>query len=336
MADAVTPGPSPASPAAADDPAVSIIVPAYKAAGFIGQALASVFAQTFTSYEVVVVNDRSPDTPALERALVPFRDRVTYLVRNENGGVAAARNTGIRVARGRYIALLDSDDTWEPDYLEEQVRILDADPSVAMVYPNALIVGDHPHEGRTYMEVCPSDGPVTIASLLTGRCNAFISAMVRRDAVLRAGLFDEDLRSVEDFEMWVRLLAAGERIRYHRKVLARYRKHPESLSADPVNMARHVLQVLEKMAKRLSLSEADRQVLTQRQAYFRAALDLALGKQAFFRLDRGAALEHIQRANEYFKSWRLRVVCAMIRTLPRTLLRLYQLRHRIPIKAATS
>src|ERR671939_2007579 len=97
-------------------PAVSVIIPAYNAAAHIGAALDSVFAQTFTDYEVIVVNDGSPDTPELERALDAYAGRLLY-VRQENRGPSGARNAGIRRARGEYVALLDSDDLWLPAYL---------------------------------------------------------------------------------------------------------------------------------------------------------------------------------------------------------------------------
>jgi glycosyltransferase involved in cell wall biosynthesis len=317
-------------------PFVTIVIPAYRAASLIVVALESVFRQTFRDYEVIVVNDKSPDTPELERVLERYFNRITYLVRKENGGVAAARNTAIRAARGRYIALLDSDDAWEPDYLAEQVAVLEADPTLAVIYPNALIVGDHPHAGRTFMDVCPSQGAVTVESLLNARCNVFISSMIRRESLLRVGLFDESLRSAEDFELWVRLTAAGERIEYQRKILARHLKRRESLSADPINMAVHALQVFDKIGRELQLSETDRTVLAERRAHFQAQLELARGKHAFFRLDPRAALEHIQRANEHFHSWRLRIVCALIRTFPGTLYRLYRLRDRLVVRGDTS
>src|SRR4029450_10007382 len=232
----------------------------------------SVLAQTYTSYEIIIVNDGSPDTPALERAIAPYRDRIVYLVQ-ENGGISAARNAALSVARGRYVALLDSDDAWEPDYLAVQVAALDADPTLAVVYPNASIVGDHPHAGRTYMDVCPSSGPVTFEAVLTQRCQVFISAIIRRTAIERVGAFDPEPRSVEDFDLWLRLLAAGGRIGYHRGVLVGFLKRRGSLSSDPVWMAEHVLIVLDKLAKdgcALALSEAGRPALGPRRADFRA------------------------------------------------------------------
>ena len=86
--------------ARSDPPAVSIIVPSYNTAAYIGECLESVFLQTYRDFEVIVVNDGSPDTPALERALEPFRSRIIYLTQ-KNMGIAGARNTAIRASRGR-------------------------------------------------------------------------------------------------------------------------------------------------------------------------------------------------------------------------------------------
>ena len=88
-------------------------MPAYRVTEYIGAALDSVRAQTFTDYEIIVVNDGCPDTAALEQVLGPYLDRIVYL-KQENRGLAGARNTAIHASRGRYLALLDADDLWEP------------------------------------------------------------------------------------------------------------------------------------------------------------------------------------------------------------------------------
>jgi glycosyltransferase involved in cell wall biosynthesis len=316
------------------DPTVSVIVPSYNTAGYITECLESVFAQTYRDYEVIVVNDGSPDTPALEQALAPFRDRIVYLTQ-KNQGLAGARNTAIAAARGRYVALLDSDDAWLPEYLQVQVAALDADPSVDAIYPNAIIFGDHPLAGRTYMDVCPSDGPVTFESLLTQRSYVMVSLMARRDALVRAGLFDASLRSSEDFDLWVRLVTQGSRIAYHRQVLVRFRKRRDSLSADPVWMADHALLVLDKLDRTLPLDDEDRRVLRERQAYFRAARHLAQGKRAFFNRRQNEAIAHLARANDYFRTPRLTLAAALIRRVPGLLLKLYDWRDRLIVGSST-
>jgi glycosyltransferase involved in cell wall biosynthesis len=133
-------------------PAVSIIIPAYNVDEYIGAALDSVFAQTWQDFEVIVVNDGSPRTAQLEAALAPYRDRIVY-ISQENRGVSGARNTGIRAARGEFYAQLDPDDLWEPEYLSTQLETLRNSPGADLVFPNAVIFGEGPEVGRTFLEL---------------------------------------------------------------------------------------------------------------------------------------------------------------------------------------
>src|SRR5687767_11595201 len=103
------------------EPRVSVVIPAYRVTEYISEALASVFTQTYTDYEIILVNDGCPDTEGLERAIAPYRDRIRYIVQ-ENGGPSKARNTAIQASRGALIAQLDGDDQWFPGFLASQVR----------------------------------------------------------------------------------------------------------------------------------------------------------------------------------------------------------------------
>src|ERR1700756_1773689 len=113
-------------------PSVSVVIPAYNSARYIGETLDSVFRQTYRDFEVLVINDGSPDTEALEAVLRPYFERIVYL-KQENRGPAAARNLGIRQARGEYIAFLDSDDCWLPEDLASQRRMFDETPAPDLV-----------------------------------------------------------------------------------------------------------------------------------------------------------------------------------------------------------
>ena len=120
---------------------VSVIIPAYNVERYIKEALDSVFSQTYQHFEVIVVNDGTPDTPALEQILQPYLDRIVYL-KQENRGLSGARNTGLRAATGDLVALLDADDIWLPDYLDKQVTYLRENPDKDLVYCNAEFFGD--------------------------------------------------------------------------------------------------------------------------------------------------------------------------------------------------
>src|SRR5687768_10341854 len=122
-------------------PAVTVVIAAYNASRYIAQTLDSIKAQTFSDYEVIVVNDGSGDREELERILDAHPLPIIY-VSQENKGVSAARNAAIKIARGEFYTQLDSDDQWMPEYLEVQLGILNENPDIALVYPNATIIGD--------------------------------------------------------------------------------------------------------------------------------------------------------------------------------------------------
>jgi GT2 family glycosyltransferase len=315
-------------------PVVSVIVPAYACVEYIGEALDSVFAQTFHDYEVIVVNDGSPDTPELERVLESYRDRIVYL-RQENKGVSAARNTAIRAARASLVAMLDPDDLWEPDYLAVQVAAMRRDPTLDVLSPDILMFGQGSHAGLTYMQVNPSRGEVTFESLLTQQCNVTGCSIVRREAILRAGGYDESLKRSEDFDLWLRIVKQGGRIAYHRRVLARYRRHAGSLSSDPVLMNRDTLKSLDKAARTMELTPSERALLEQERAHFHAMLRFNEGKSAFIRGDSQAARAGLEEANHFFKSRKTSLVLLLLRVAPRLLVRLYDLRDRFVFRLST-
>jgi glycosyltransferase involved in cell wall biosynthesis len=314
-------------------PAVSVIIPAYKTAPFIGETLASVLAQTFQDFEIIVVNDGSPDTAELERALAPYRERVIYIVQ-DNRGLSAARNAGIAVARAELVALLDSDDVWECEYLERQIEELHRQ-NLDVVYADATTFGDPLRSGRRFMDVHPSTGPVTITSLVTQQCNVMVSVLARRSVLVGAGLFDESLRSSEDFDLWLRIVHGGWRIGYHRRPLVRSRLRRDSLSADSVSMCQHIIKVLDKARHELTLTPAEQAVIADRREMFAAVLRLHEGKRAFFAGDHGHALTLLAQANDHLRRPKLSMTLVLMRFVPGLLLRFYDLRDRLVFGAST-
>lgn len=315
-------------------PTVSIVIPTYNTAKYIGETLESVFTQTFQDYEILIVNDGSPDTTELEKVLAPYRDRVTY-IKQENRGPSAARNNAIRHARGQFVAFLDSDDIWEPDYLAVQVAEMQRDPTIDVLYPNAVTFGDSVNAGRKFMDLCPSEGEVTVESLMTLECNVLVLNMARRDTLLRVGMFDENMRSSEDFDLWLRIVGQGGRIAYHRRVLARRRLRDGGLSSDPVWMRKHILKVLDKAERTMELSAKELATLERQRAHFHAMMRLFEGKRAFFKGDADAAREAMKEANTVLRSPRLALLSVIMKFAPRLLLRAYDARDRFVLKTST-
>lgn len=308
-------------------PVVSIIIPAYHAAPYIGEALASISAQTFSDFETIVINDGSPDTEDLERVLEPERERIIYL-KQQNGGPGSARNTGILEARGEYIAFLDSDDLWLPNYLAEQMRALQENPTLDMIYTDALLVGDSPLAGRTFMEVEPSRGEVTFESLLRWDCVVITSCVVaRRQSLIDAGLFNPTLYYSEDFDLWLRLLQEGNRVSYQTEVLAHHRVHATSLCANETRQLEGEITVYEKWLNEPSLSSEMKDVLRAHIEHRRADLALVQGKQKLQAGQYRQAREAFAHANDFFHRRKLRLTLIGLRLAPQLLRRLYDLRE---------
>jgi glycosyltransferase involved in cell wall biosynthesis len=258
-------------------PKVSVIMPAYNTAHLIEGALESVFLQTFRDFEVVVVNDGSPDTPELERILTPYQGKIVY-IKQENKRAAGARNTAIRQAKTEFVAFLDSDDTWTPDHLDSQMELFKQDPTLDMVYSNGVL--ETPLASRNFMEICPSSGPATFEALVVERCQIPVSTVVaRKRALEKAGLFDESLARCDDYDMWLRTAFSGAKIGYTERVQARFSGiRPGALGASSVKMIEAYWKILEKQIQTLPLSGSQENLVRQRVLKVRAYYLLAQGK----------------------------------------------------------
>lgn len=311
------------TPTEAKNPRVSIIIPAYKVAQFISETLDSVFAQTFKDYEVIIVNDGSPDTDELERALEPFMAGVVYL-KQENSGAGAARNRALRAARGELVAFLDADDIWLPEFLEEQVEFLEKG-NYDLVYADALLFGDSPTAGMTYMQTTPSRGEINFKSMVHYECNFITSAVVaRKSLIFEVGLFDVTLRNGQDFDLWLKLVRGGARANYQRKVLLRQRCHSDSLSTtDPVDKIHRQIRLFKKIDDNYDLSAEERAEVAYVFRKLEAELDYETGKAQFLAGDFKSARQNLQKANHFQRNWRTRVILMLLSVAPRLTRRFY-------------
>jgi glycosyltransferase involved in cell wall biosynthesis len=227
-------------------PRVSVIMPAYNAEAYIAQSIESVLAQTCTDYELIIVNDGSTDgTAAMVDGYVRARPDKIRVITQTNRGLAAARNAAMREAAGRIFALLDSDDEWAPAFLAEQLRILDAEPDVEIVTGNAYNRGGR-EDGRTarpFPDPRPAPG---LLEILADETAVFVMAVFRRQVADAIGGFDEDFRTNEDYDFWIRAARAGFRFRRNPRPLGWYRRHAASLSANDVRMLTGILRVYRK------------------------------------------------------------------------------------------
>ena len=306
------------------DPLVSVIIPAYNASEFIGETLDSVFAQTFTDFEVILINDGSPDTDALERTLQSYSSNLHY-IKQENRGAAAARNTGLRAACGEFVAFLDADDTWFPSFLEKQMDFLDS-KKADFIFCDALLFGESPLTGRTFMQVQPPGGEVTPERLLAIDVTVLTSTVVSRKApILEVGLFDESLRRGHDFDLWLRLAKLGIRFAYSREVLARHRIVESGLSGGTISQLQRTLAVLEAI-KAKGLTPSEQQALQFNMNRTLRELAVENGKEKLIHRDFAGARKYFNEARKFRHSWKLLLVCLALRIFPDFLRHLYRRR----------
>lgn len=226
-------------------PAVSIIMPAFNVEPFIGGAIDSVRSQTFRDFELLIVDDGSTDGTASIVERHARADGRVRLLRQPNRGLSTARNLALERASGAYIAILDSDDAWTPGYLASQLEILERRPDVDIVTANAWFLGGA-LTGRT---AAPSPDPrpdPDLRHLLQDETAVFIMSVFRRRVYDTIGGFDENFRSNEDYDFWIRAAVAGFRFVRNDKPAGYYRRRDDSLSADDVRMLKGILRVYAK------------------------------------------------------------------------------------------
>jgi glycosyltransferase involved in cell wall biosynthesis len=221
---------------------VSIIIPNYNQAHFIRSSIKSALNQSYSDNEIIIVDDGSTDNS--REIINSFGDLVRYIWQ-ENKGLAGARNTGILAAQGDLIGLLDADDELYPTYLEKMVDFANrfADASVYYCRAQAMDIDGNPLPQVFGGPPVPQEE--AYQTLL--RANFIIPStiLMRRSDIMKAGLFDQNLRSCEDWDLWLRLLPSHKIIGIN-DVLVMYRIHGSSLSNNPAGMQNATRMVIEK------------------------------------------------------------------------------------------
>jgi len=247
---------------------ISVIIPAYNQAIFLGEAIYSVLNQSFQDFEIIVIDDGSTDnTPDVVNS---FSDeRILYLYQ-KNLGVSAARNSGIRISNGSYICFLDADDKFIENKLKLQDRFLDNNPDVGMVVSGYRFIdsdSDVIREMNSW-EITPK---LDIDSLLYICPFTPNSYLIRRFWVEESEGFDEQFRGLEDWDFYLRLVNNGCNIAWLERIVCDYRIHHDNMSQSPNSPIYGFIPILDKF---FSNSHLPINVLNQKkeayiQAYFR-------------------------------------------------------------------
>jgi glycosyltransferase involved in cell wall biosynthesis len=241
---------------------VSVIIPCYNYGWLLSETLDSMLAQTYPHWEVLIIDDGSTDNSRTVAEDYQRRDKRFRYIYQANGGMSSARNRGLRVAKGEYIQFLDADDLLATRKLELQVAFLDANPAVDIVYgdmryfrhgkPTVLSRSGDMQDVRWMAEV-DGQGEALVDTLVEKSIMVVNAPLVRMSLVQRVGLFSEQLRSVEDWEFWIRCALAGAMLHYDSTpdAWAIVRVHPTSTSQNFLRMHNSEVAMRRELQTRL-------------------------------------------------------------------------------------
>lgn len=235
-------------------PLVSVIIPVYNRKELVVRAIRSVLAQTWTDFELIAVDDASQDGTS-ERIQGEFGEQVRLLVRQQNGGVSAARNSGVSVAGGEWVAFLDADDEWLPEKLEKQLLALRAS-GLAICHTDEIWIRDgvRVNPPKQYRK----QGGDIFARALQVCCMCPSSLVIDRDLLMNVGMFDEGLPVCEDYDLFLRLTAHHQVAYVDDRLVVKYGGHPDQLSRAFPALDRFRVYALDKLLGELAELEAQR------------------------------------------------------------------------------
>ena len=289
-----------------EEPLVSAVIPVYNGERFLRESLESVFAQTYPSLEVVVVDDGSTDGSA---ALIDSYGTRLIAVHQENQGVGGARNTGMTRAGGRFVAFCDQDDRWRPKKIEKQVALFLADDALGLVHTDVL----HYDEAKSVF-AGPLD-PAAEPHRLAGDCYQRLlldnqiynsSVMVRASVLEEVGLCDPEIRgnTVQDYDLWLRI-ARRSRFAFLDEPLTVFRVHSDQGTWDRRLMLTEESRLLERV-----LAE-DRAAVSDEMRLRMAGLYDALGTAHVDAGERGLARRNFARSLKWRRTRRAALLWAV-------------------------
>ncbi len=223
---------------------ISVIITTHNRANLLSKAINSILNQTYSNFEVIIVDDASTDNT--KEIIEKFNDkRIRYIRHNINRGCASARNTGISISRGKWVAFLDDDDEWVPSKLEKQIAVFSsAQSNIGVVYTD---IGCEKNSRRSaYRPIVKRDGDVYISLLRQQLLSVFPStSIVKRECFDRVGCFDETMLCCEDLDMFIRI-AKLYHFKYINEPLVIMYDTPSSLSTNVENYARAFIKIFKK------------------------------------------------------------------------------------------
>ncbi len=230
-------------------PKVSIIIPTYNRYKFLSETIDSVLSQSYTDYELIVVDDGSTDKSG--EVARKYNGSISYIYQ-DNRGVSAARNRGIAASTGEYVCFLDSDDLWQPDKLKVQAALMDSQPKYPLCYTDEIWIrnGVRVNQRRKHAKY----GGWILSHCLPLCIISPSSVMIRRGLFDKLGLFDEALPACEDYDLWLRIAKDYPIYFISQPLIIKRGGHADQLSRKYTGIDRFRIIALEKLLSQGNLS----------------------------------------------------------------------------------
>ena len=206
------------------NPLVSIVIPVYKGANYLAEAIDSALAQTYKNIEIIVVNDGSPDDGATEKVALSYGEKIRYIYQ-KNGGVSSALNTGIREMKGEYFSWLSHDDLYEPNKVEKQVALIKSENDIILCSGSFIDSKGTPIAHHTRTASGRFTGVELFKLVLRDYCLNGLGFLVPKVVFDKEGGFDESLRYMQDMDMWLRMMWKDYTFVCHDDLLVKSRIH---------------------------------------------------------------------------------------------------------------
>lgn len=222
------------------DGLVSIIIPVYNSEKYLGETLDSIFRQTYNNYEIIIVDDCSNDhsKDIISQYIKRYPNRITYRMNERNSGVAISRNEAISIAKGQYIAFVDSDDVWLPNKLSKQIKLLENNKTCPMSYAKISIIDSN---SQVIKENCAIRERISYNFLLRNTMIATSSVVINRNVVKDVVM--PNRRSAEDYSLWLSILKKYGDALGVADTQVLYRRHNESISSSKLGEIKYFYDV---------------------------------------------------------------------------------------------
>lgn len=217
---------------------ISIVIPTYNRPDLLDRLLSSIKNQTFTSYEIIIINDNSKNLKSYKKVIDKYKqmfNSLTYIVNDMNMGAPYSRNIGISKSNFKLIALVDDDDEWLPSKLEKQHAIFDSNENIGICYTWTIVSENNIHKKNIYNSLLNGN---SLKPLLRECFIPSPSVMVLKEAIENAGFFDIKMKSCQDWDMWTRIIKKGYSYSVVNEYLTIYHKH----NLDNIGLSKNALK----------------------------------------------------------------------------------------------